>query len=45
MSGGVKYFDGHCVKEEGATTFVLKSEVTGLAKLLKLALLNQTGCA
>jgi len=43
VSGGVKYFGGHCVKEDGATTFVLKSEVTGLAKLLKLALLNQTG--
>ena len=34
---------GHCVKEEGATTFVMKSEVAGLAKQLKLALLNQTG--
>ena len=43
VSGGVKYFGGHCVKEDGATTFVLKSEVSGLAKLLKLALLNQTG--
>jgi len=43
VSGGVKYFGGHCVNEDGATTFVLKSEVTGLAKLLKLALLNQTG--
>ena len=43
VTGGVKYFGGHCVKEDGATTFVLKSEVSGLAKLLKLALLNQTG--
>jgi hypothetical protein len=43
VTGGVKYFGGHCVNEDGATTFVLKSEVTGLAKLLKLALLNQTG--
>ncbi|MDQ6683824.1 MAG: hypothetical protein M3Z16_01740 [Pseudomonadota bacterium] len=43
VTGGVKYFGGHCVKEDGATMFVLKSEVTGLAKLLKLALLNQTG--
>jgi hypothetical protein len=42
-SGGVKYFSGHCLKEEGATTFVMKSEVAGLAKQLKLALLNQTG--
>ncbi|MEO8310265.1 MAG: peptidoglycan-binding protein [Caldimonas sp.] len=43
VTGGVKYFGGHCVKEDGATTFVLKSEVSGLAKLLKLALLDQTG--
>jgi peptidoglycan hydrolase-like protein with peptidoglycan-binding domain len=43
VSGGVKYFNGHCVKEEGTTTFVMKSEVAGLAKQLKLALLNQTG--
>jgi hypothetical protein len=43
VSGGVKYFEGHCLKEEGATTFVMKSEVTGLAKQLKLALFNQTG--
>jgi len=43
VSGGVKYFGGHCVNEDGATTFVLKSEVAGLAKLLKLALLDQTG--
>ena len=43
VSGGVKYFAGHCVKEDGATTFVLKSEVAGLAKQLKLALLTQTG--
>jgi len=43
VSGGVKYFVGHCVKEKGATTFVMKSEVVGLAKQLKLALLNQTG--
>ena len=42
-SGGIKYFVGHCVKEKGATTFVMKSEVAGLAKQLKLALLNQTG--
>ena len=43
VSGGVKFFAGHCVKEGGATTFVLKSEVAGLAKQLKLALLTQTG--
>ena len=43
VSGGIKYFGGHCVKEGGATMFVLKSEVAGLAKQLKLALLNQTG--
>ena len=43
VSGGIKYFGGHCVNEGGATTFVLKSEVAGLAKQLKLALFNQTG--
>ena len=43
VSGGIKYFAGHCVNEGGATTFVLKSEVSGLAKQLKLALLDQTG--
>lgn len=44
-SGGVKYFSGHCVldPETRATTFVLLAEVTGMAKKLKRALLQQTG--
>ncbi len=42
-SGGIKYFVGHCVREQGATTFVLKTQAAGLAKKLKLALLQQTG--
>ena len=41
--GGIKYFVGHCVREENATTFVLKTQVAGMAKRLKLALLQQTG--
>ena len=43
VTSGLKYYTGHCVKEDGATSFVLNAEVAGLAKLLKLALLNQTG--
>ena len=43
VSGGVKYFVGHCLQEEGMATFVLKTQVAGLAKKLKLALLEQTG--
>lgn len=43
VSGGVKYFPCHCIREEGTTTFVLKTEVVGMAKKLKLALLQQTG--
>ena len=42
-SGGVKYIVGHCLKEEGMTTFALKTQVAGMAKRLKLALLEQTG--
>ena len=42
-SGGVKYFTGHCLLEEGMTTFALKTQVAGLAKKIKLALLAQTG--
>ena len=42
-SGGVKYFVGHCVREQGTTTFVLKTQAAGLTKKLKLALLEQTG--
>jgi hypothetical protein len=41
--GSTKYFPGHCHLEAGVTTFVLKAEVAGMSKLVKLALLNQTG--
>jgi hypothetical protein len=41
--GSTKYFPGHCHVEAGATTFVLKAEVAGMSKLVKAALLAQTG--
>jgi hypothetical protein len=41
--GSTKFFVGHCSLEAGAMTFVLKAEVAGLSKLIKLALLEQTG--
>lgn len=41
--GSTKFYAGHCSLEAGATTFVLKAEVAGMAKLIKLALLQQTG--
>ena len=41
--GSTKYYPGHCVLEAGATTFVLKAEVAGMSKLIKLALFEQTG--
>jgi hypothetical protein len=41
--GSTKYFPGHCSLEAGATTFVLKAEVAGMSKLVKAALLEQTG--
>jgi peptidoglycan hydrolase-like protein with peptidoglycan-binding domain len=43
VSGGIKYIVGHCMKEEGMTTFALKTQVAGMAKKMKLALLQQTG--
>ncbi len=43
VSGGIKYLVGHCFREEGATTFALKTEVAGMAKKIKVALLAQTG--
>jgi hypothetical protein len=43
QAGGIKYSMGHCVREAGMTTFVMKSQVAGMAKKLKLALLEQTG--
>ena len=41
--GSTKYYPGHCVLEAGAITFVLKAEVAGMSKLIKAALLEQTG--
>jgi hypothetical protein len=41
--GSTKYYPGHCQLEAGATTFVLKAEVAGMSKLIKTALLVQTG--
>jgi hypothetical protein len=42
-TGGTKYFNGICQLEQNATTFVLTTEVAGLAKRIKAALLQQTG--
>ena len=41
--GSTKYYPGHCHLEAGAITFVLKAEVAGMSKLIKAALLEQTG--
>jgi hypothetical protein len=41
--GSTKYYPGHCSLEAGATTFALKAEVAGMSKLIKAALLGQTG--
>ncbi|MBL8360766.1 MAG: hypothetical protein JNN18_09760 [Rubrivivax sp.] len=41
--GSTKYYPGHCTTERGAVTFVLKAEVAGMSKLVKAALLEQTG--
>jgi hypothetical protein len=41
--GSTKYYPGHCCLEAGAPIFVLKAEVAGLSKLVKMALLEQTG--
>ncbi len=41
--GSTKYYPGHCTLEAGAATFVLQAEVAGLSKLVKRALLDQTG--
>jgi hypothetical protein len=42
-SGGTKYFNGTCQLEQNATTFILQTEVAGMAKRIKAALLQQTG--
>lgn len=42
LNGGTaKFFPGHCIFEENAYTFVLKTQAAGLAKKLKAALLKQ----
>jgi outer membrane protein OmpA-like peptidoglycan-associated protein len=41
--GSTKYYPGICRLEAGAMTFALKNEVAGMAKLVKVALLEQTG--
>jgi hypothetical protein len=41
--GSTKYYPGHCFLEAGATTFVLKAEVAGMSKLVKAAVMAQTG--
>ena len=41
--GSTKYYPGTCGLEAGATTFALKAEVAGMSKLVKAALLEQTG--
>jgi len=41
--GSTKFYPGVCALEDGAMTFALKAEVAGMSKLVKLALLEQTG--
>lgn len=41
--GSAKYYPGTCGLEAGATTFALRAEVAGMAKLVKQAVLEQTG--
>lgn len=41
--GSTKYYPGHCSLEAGTVTFTLSAEVAGLTKLVKAALLAQTG--
>jgi len=43
VSSGVKYMAGECIWEANAHTFVLEAKVANLAKLIKAALLKQTG--
>lgn len=42
-SGTIKYISGTCQLEQNATTFVLTTQVAGMAKRIKAALLLQTG--
>jgi hypothetical protein len=41
--GSTKYYPGTCSLEAGVVTFHLSAEVAGLTKLVKLALLEQSG--
>ncbi len=41
--GSTKFYPGTCGLVAGATTFALKAEVAGMSKLVKAALLEQTG--
>jgi hypothetical protein len=41
--GSAKYYPGVCSLEAGTVTFTLSAEVAGLTKLVKAALLQQTG--
>ncbi|MBL8360135.1 MAG: hypothetical protein JNN18_06555 [Rubrivivax sp.] len=41
--GSTKYYPGTCSLEAGATTFLLRNEVAGMSKLVKAAVLEQTG--
>lgn len=40
---GIKYFSGECLLESNAHTFVLQTQVGGMAKKIKAALHEQTG--
>ena len=40
-AGTLKFFPGHCIFEENAYTFVMKTQAAGLAKKVKAALLKQ----
>lgn len=40
-SGAPKFFSGHCIFEEAAYTFVMKTQAAGLAKKVRAALLTQ----
>ena len=40
-NGTPKFFSGHCIFEEAAYTFVMKTQAAGMAKKVKAALLRQ----
>jgi len=43
QAAGVRYIPGECLFEQKALTFVVTTEVSGLARKLRAALLEQTG--